>query len=72
MKISLSWLKEYVAILMPVEELCDRMVQVGFEIEEIEDLSKRMQNVVVGKILTIEKHPDSDHLLICQVDRLLL
>ena len=68
MKISLSWLKEYVAIPMPVEELCDRMVQVGFEIEEIEDLSKRMQNVVVGKILSIERHPDSDHLLICQVD----
>lgn len=68
MKISLSWLKEYIAIDMPVEELCNRMVQVGFEIEEVEDLSLRMQNVVVAKILRIEKHPDSDHLLICQVD----
>ncbi len=68
MKICLSWLKEYVSIDTSVEELCNRMVQIGFEIEEIEDLSQRLRNVVVGKLLHIESHPDSDHLLICQVD----
>ena len=68
MKISLNWLKYYVDIDVPVEELCDKMTLAGFEIEEIENLSDSMKNVVVGKILNIEKHPDSDHLLICQID----
>ena len=68
MKISLNWLKYYVDIDVPVEELCDKMTLAGFEIEEVENLSDSMKNVVVGKILKIEKHPDSDHLLICQID----
>ncbi len=68
MNISLSWLKKYVDIDVPVEELCERMVRSGFEVEDIVDLSETLKNVVVGKILHIEKHPDSDHLLICQID----
>jgi len=68
MYISLSWLKNYVDIDVPVSELCDRMVRSGFEVEDIRDLSESMKNVVVGKITHLEKHPDSDHLLICQVD----
>ena len=68
MKISLNWLKYYVDIDVPVQELCDKMTLAGFEIEEIQNLSDTMKNVVVGKILNIEKHPDSDHLLICQID----
>ncbi len=68
MKVSLNWLKHYVDIDVSVEELCDKMTLAGFEIEEIVDLSQTMKNVVVAKILEIEKHPDSDHLLICQLD----
>lgn len=68
MKVSLSWLKRYVDINVPVQELCDRMVMAGFEVEEMIDLSATMVNVVVAKILEIEKHPDSDHLQICQMD----
>ena len=68
MKISLNQLKNYVDINVPVEELCDRMVMAGFEVEEIVDLSENMKNVVVGKIENIVAHPDSDHLLICQVN----
>ena len=68
MKMSLSWLSYYVDIDVPVQELCDKMTMAGFEIEEIEDLSKTMEKVVAGKILKIEKHPNSDHLQICQID----
>lgn len=68
MKVSLSWLKRYVDINVPVEELCDRMTLAGFEIEECIDLSATMRNVVVGKVTAMEKHPDSDHLWICQID----
>lgn len=68
MQISLSWLKSYVDIDVPVEELCDKMVMSGFEVESMEDLSKTMDNVVVGKIVKLEKHPDADKLKVCQID----
>ncbi len=68
MKISLNQLKNYVDINVSVEELCDRMVMAGFEVEEIVDLSETMKNVVVGKIESITPHPDSDHLQICMVN----
>ena len=68
MKVSLNWLKQYVDINVPVEELCDKMVMAGFEIEEIEDSASSMSNVVVGKIVELTAHPDSDHLQICQID----
>ena len=68
MKISLNQLKKYVDITVPVQELCDRMVMAGFEVEEITDLSENMKNVVVGRIESIVPHPDSDHLQICSVN----
>ena len=68
MYISLSWLKQYVDIDVSVEELCEKMIHIGFEVEDLQDLSKTMNNVVVGRVTAMEKHPDSDHLWICQVD----
>jgi len=68
MYISLSWLKQYVDIDVSVEELCEKMIHIGFEVEDLQDLSKTMNNVVVGCVTAMEKHPDSDHLWICQVD----
>jgi len=68
MKVSLSWLKKYVDICVPVEELCDKMVMAGFEVEEIVNLGENMKNVVVGKVVKMERHPDSDHMFICQID----
>lgn len=68
MYISLNWLKHYVDIDVPVEELCERMIRSGFEVEDIQDLSKTMKNVVVGEVVAMEKHPDSDHLWICQIN----
>ena len=68
MKISLNQLKKYVDINVPVNELCDRMVLAGFEVEEIIDLSESLKNVVVGKIEKITPHPDSDHMVICKVN----
>ncbi len=68
MNISLSWLKRYVDIDVPVEELCERMIRSGFEVESIVNLADSMKNVVVGKVVAMEKHPDSDHLWICQID----
>ncbi|MBQ0111282.1 MAG: phenylalanine--tRNA ligase subunit beta, partial [Oscillospiraceae bacterium] len=60
--------KKYVDIDIPAPELAEKMVMVGFEVEEMTDLSATMDNVIVGKITKIEPHQDSDHLQICQVD----
>lgn len=68
MKISVSWLRQYVDIDVPPQELCDKMTMAGFEIEEMCDLSQSMKNVVVGRIDKLEKHPDADKLKICQIN----
>ena len=68
MKISLNQLKNYVEINVPVEELCDRMVMAGFEVESIEKQGDNLVNVVAARIMEIAPHEDSDHLQICQMD----
>lgn len=68
MKVSLEQLKSYVDITVDPVELCDRMVMAGFEVEEAINTADNMSNVVVGKILEITPHENSDHLVICQLD----
>jgi len=68
MVVSLNWLRRYVDIDVPVKELCDKMELIGFEVESMHNLGDNLVNVVVGRIEKIEKHPDSDHLQICQMD----
>ncbi len=68
MKISLKQLKYYVDINVPVEELCDKMVMAGFEVESVEKEGENLVNVVVARIVDIKPHEDSDHLQICQMD----
>ncbi len=68
MKISLKALKYYVDINVPVQELCDRMVMAGFEVESIEAEGENIKNVVAARIVKLEPHTDSDHLQICQMD----
>lgn len=68
MKISLNQLKTYVDINVPVEEMCDRMVMAGFEVESIEKQGENLVNVVAARILKITPHENSDHLQICQMD----
>ncbi len=68
MKISLNQLKNYVEINVPVEELCERMVMAGFEVESIEGQGDNLVNVVAARIVKITPHENSDHLQICQMD----
>ena len=68
MKISLNALKYYVDINVPVEELCDKMVMAGFEVESIECQGDNLKNVVVGRIEEIKPHENSDHIQICQIN----
>lgn len=68
MKVSLEQIKTYVDINVDPVTLCDRMVMAGFEVEEAINTADSMDNVVVGKILEITPHENSDHLVICQLD----
>ena len=68
MKAPLSWLKDYVDINVPVDELAAKLVGAGFEIEEVIRPSDDYVNIKAVKILSIEKHPNADKLRICQVD----
>ena len=68
MKISLNWLNEYIELNKSPEELAQILTMAGLEVEEIATLGNIPEGVVVAKILSREKHPNSDHLSICQVD----
>ncbi len=65
----ISWIKAYVPDLdCSVEEYTDKMTLSGSNMESVTLLDKNLEKIVVGKILKIEKHPDADKLIICQVD----
>ncbi|MBR6525824.1 MAG: phenylalanine--tRNA ligase subunit beta [Clostridia bacterium] len=68
MKVSLNWLKKYVPVELDNAAYESRMIMTGTGVEGMEDLGAELQNVVVGKVLTCEDHPNSDHLHICTVD----
>lgn len=70
MNLSMRWLKEYVDLdeALPIREFCEKMTMSGSKVEGYETECAGVENVIVGRVLSIEKHPDSDHLNICQVD----
>ncbi|MBI4359482.1 MAG: phenylalanine--tRNA ligase subunit beta [Candidatus Jacksonbacteria bacterium] len=68
MKLSLNWLKEYVDVSVSPEELADRLMLSGTAVESIEYRGEGIKNVVVGRILNIEKHPNADRLSIAKVN----
>ena len=68
MKASIEWLKEYADIDVNTIELGDILTMTGSKVETIDQLGNDIKNVVVGKILSIEKHPDADKLVVTKVD----
>ncbi|MGP1544135.1 MAG: phenylalanine--tRNA ligase subunit beta [Candidatus Fimenecus sp.] len=68
MKLSKKWLNEYVITDISDQEFADKMTLTGSKVEGFEHEGADIKNIVVGKILSLEKHPDSDHLWICSVD----
>ncbi len=68
MKVSQNWLKNLVEITSTPEDLSEKLSIGGFEVESLEDCSKNVNGVVLGKVLSVLKHEDSDKLSICQVD----
>jgi phenylalanyl-tRNA synthetase beta chain len=75
MRVPLSWLKEFVDITMPVDELAQRLTLAGLEVAEVErvgvegaDLPWDPEKIVVGNILEVRQHPNADRLVLADVD----
>jgi phenylalanyl-tRNA synthetase beta chain len=68
MKVSLSWLKDYVPIEMDPSDLAEALTMVGLEIESVSDRYGYLDTVFVGRIEEIAPHPNADKLQLCQVD----
>lgn len=68
MKITYNWLKDFVDIDAPAEEIAEKLTNSGLEVEELIYQNQHLKHVRVGKITKIERHPDADRLQICQVD----
>lgn len=69
MNTALSWIKAYVPQLECTDqEYCDAMTLSGTKVEGFERRDKNLEKIVVGQILSIERHPDADKLIVCQVD----
>jgi len=75
MKVPVSWLKDYVDITMPVEELADRITLAGLEVSTLHyigvkgaDLEWDREKLVLGHILSVEQHPNADKLVLATVD----
>jgi len=68
MKVSLSWLKDYVNIEMDVLDLASALTMAGLEVESITNSFDYLENVVVGRIVEISPHPKAEKLKLCRVD----
>lgn len=69
MNLSMKWLSDFVDVRdIDIKDYCDRMTLTGSKVEGYEKDGAEIENVVVARIKKIEKHPDSDHLQICQMD----
>lgn len=69
MLVSLKWLSQYVDISsLEANELAEKITRAGIEVDAVIDRSQGMSNVVVGHVVSKEKHPEADKLNVCQVD----
>ena len=71
MKLSYSWLKEYIACDLTPQEVADAMTAIGIEVDSVseqEEIPGGLAGVVVAQVLECVEHPDSDHLHITKVD----
>lgn len=68
MLVPIEWLNEYTKTDVDVDVLCERMIMSGSNIETVEHFGEEIEKVVIGKIVSIEKHPDADKLIVTKVD----
>ncbi len=69
MKVPLSWLKDYVDITVPLDDLAERLTLAGLEVAAIEHIGDwwDREKIVVGEVLEVRPHPDADRLVLVDV-----
>ena len=71
MKISYNWLRQYIQTDLPAHEVSEILTNIGLEVEGMEavqSLKGGLEGVVIGEVLSCEKHPDADKLTVCTVN----
>ena len=68
MNLSRKWLNEFVSVDANDKDFAEAMTLSGSKVETTADLGVEISNVVVGRILSMDRHPDSDHMWICRID----
>ena len=68
MQVSTKWLKDYIDIDLSVDELADKFTLAGIPVENVIKADAGLEKVVTGRIEELTAHPDSDHLLVCQMN----
>jgi phenylalanyl-tRNA synthetase beta chain len=67
MKVSESWLREWVNPAISTDELVAQLTMAGLEVDAVESVAGEFSGVIVGEIIACEQHPDADKLRVCQV-----
>ena len=68
MKVSLNWLREYVDITLPLDDLAEKLTMAGLEVKGTEVIGGSWENIVVGQITAVNPHPNADRLTLPTVD----
>ena len=69
MIVTLKWLSDFVDLSgLTAEDIAKRFIEIGFEVEEMKNLSKGMERVKVGRIVKLTRHPNADKLQICTIN----
>ena len=68
MRVSYEWLKTMVDVPDDPKDLVAEFVRTGTEVESVERVGADLANVVTARVVSKERHPDSDHMWLCKVD----
>lgn len=68
MRVSKEWLKEWIPVDAPIDELSEKITRGGIEVDDIIDYTEGIRKLVVGYVKSVEQHPEAGRLSICQVD----
>jgi len=68
MLISVNWLKDFVEIELPEEELAHILTMSGLEVEVINQVGSSLEGIIASRILSVRAHPEADRLSVCEVD----